>query len=203
MSTFAPVDFSSYDNAPDKPSKSDKPKCSKIKNKKTTPKKFSYTRAYHFQNYLRTYKEEAIVDIPVYIINKIQTIMEKKNIKPDALTQHNILNILLKERLSKYYGYVYQIYLTLSMKEEKFYINNELEDELTKMFVEVYRNFDKGQNNFFPYSYVVYKMLEVLGRDDIKGIFLIPDNFYKISIYDIQWKKICEKLSWNFISTTP
>lgn len=59
----------------------------------------------------------------------------------------------------------------------------------------------ESRKNFLSYSYVLYKFCELLGEDDFLPCFPLLKSKEKLYQQDVIWKKICNELKWEFIST--
>ena len=81
----------------------------------------------------------------------------------------------------------------------------EIKHRMIMMFTLIQRPFQefkqKGRKNFFNYSYILKKFLELLGHEDISSHLKYLKSKEKLEQHDAIWKKICEKFSWNFIKS--
>ena len=80
------------------------------------------------------------------------------------------------------------------------------QDKLRLMFHAIQAPFEKhkpaNRKNFLSYSFVLYKMVELLGHDEYLPCFPLLKSKEKLYIQDRIWEKICEELRWEFIRTT-
>jgi hypothetical protein len=81
----------------------------------------------------------------------------------------------------------------------------ELEETLCNLFMEIQRPYAKfcpdDRVNFLNYYYTVYKLCELLQKNEFLSYFpMLKDKEKRIEQDDI-WKKICEELNWVFIPT--
>ena len=78
----------------------------------------------------------------------------------------------------------------------------ELEEKLCSMFKEIQGPFlkhcPKDRKNFLSYSYVLYKLFQILGKHEYLRFFQLLKSREKLSIQDQIFKKICEDLGWPF-----
>jgi atypical dual specificity phosphatase len=92
-----------------------------------------------------------------------------------------------------------------NIKEKKFVSRNKLEEKLKNMFRDIQapfaRHLPDDRKNFLSYSYVLYKFCELLGEDDFLPCFPLLKSKEKLYQQDVIWKKICEELQWEYIST--
>ena len=56
----------------------------------------------------------------------------------------------------------------------------------------------KKRKNFLSYSYVLHKFVELLKMDHLKPLFPLLKSREKLHQQDEIWKKICEKVNWEF-----
>jgi hypothetical protein len=81
----------------------------------------------------------------------------------------------------------------------------ELEDKLRLMFHAIQKPFEKhkpaNRKNFLSYSFVLYKMCELLSEDKYLPCFPLLKSREKLYIQDQIWENICRELQWQFIRT--
>ena len=81
----------------------------------------------------------------------------------------------------------------------------ELEEKLRAMFKEIQGPFlevcPPTRTNFLSYSYVLYKFVELLGLDQYKQCFSLLKSRDKLYDQDQIWRKICDKLKWQYIKS--
>lgn len=82
-------------------------------------------------------------------------------------------------------------------------MSKELEQRLRNMFKEIQGPFSEvsppDRKNFLSYSYVLHKFVELLGHDQYKKYFPLLKSRDKLNQQDKIWKKITEKLNWEYI----
>ena len=73
------------------------------------------------------------------------------------------------------------------------------------MFKDIQKPFDEHcpteRKNFLSYSFVLFKMCELLGEDEYLQFFPLLKSKEKLYSQDVIWKKICATLRWEFIPT--
>ena len=76
------------------------------------------------------------------------------------------------------------------------------------MFNEIQKPFEKykimyspQRKNFLNYDYVLYKMLELLNKDEFLNCFSLLKSREKLYEHDKIWRGICSDLQWEFIPT--
>ena len=142
-------------------------------------------------------------DIPEEVYDKILLEIKKQRISNMAtLKTKQVRSILKKLKLTKYYEHTHHIIHKLNgLPIPNF--EPDLEEKLRTMFKIIQPLFLKhapvNRKNFLSYSYVIYKFLELLGRDEYLSNFNLLKNREKLHQQDIVWKKICDDLGWEFI----
>ena len=84
-------------------------------------------------------------------------------------------------------------------------IRQELEETLCNFFMEIQYPYAKYcpdyRVNFLPYYYVLFKLFELLDQTIyLEHIPMLKDR-EKLIEQDSIWKKICNELDWEFITT--
>ena len=81
----------------------------------------------------------------------------------------------------------------------------ELEEILCNLFIELQSPYSKycpdDSVNFLNYYYTAYKLCELLGETQYLADFPMLKDREKRVEQDQIWRKICEELDWEFIST--
>ena len=128
--------------------------------------------------------------------------MKIKNL--DEITHEKVRALLKKLDKNKYYEHAPYIATILGGITPPT-MDQPLEDKLRLMFHKIQAPFEKhkpaARKNFLSYSYVLYKMCELLGEDMYLPCFPLLKSKEKLYIQDQIWRKICEELEWEFIKT--
>ena len=81
----------------------------------------------------------------------------------------------------------------------------ELEDALKRMFQSIQAPFERHcpptRKNFLSYSYVLYKLFELLGERSYLPYFPLLKSHEKLYQQDVIWRNICQDLDWQFVSS--
>lgn len=166
---------------------------------------YSYKRDNHFNEWLLQFQAQETTNIPHEVIEQLRSEFKKQKIKSISdITHAKVRSFLKKLRLNKYYEHVPYIANILNgMQPPK--MSQALEDRLRMMFRDIQEPFNKNcpesRKNFLSYSYVLYKFCELLGEDDFLPCFPLLKSKEKLYQQDVIWKKICEELQWEYIST--
>ena len=166
---------------------------------------YSYKRDNHFNEWLLQFQAQETTNIPHEVIDQLRSEFKKQKIKSISdITHAKVRSFLKKLRMNKYYEHVPYIANILNgMQPPK--MSQALEDRLRMMFRDIQEPFNKNcpesRKNFLSYSYVLYKFCELLGEDDFLPCFPLLKSKEKLYQQDLIWKKICDELQWEYIST--
>ena len=166
---------------------------------------FAYKRINHFNEWLAQFQAKESTDIPQNIYDKIQTELSKETfINYTTIKPIKIREILKKLGLNKYYEHVPHILYKLSGKPAP-KINRDTEEKLRIMFKDIQNPWQKfcpeNRSNFLSYSYVLYKCLQLLEKDEYLENFSLLKSREKLAEQDKLWKLICNDLRWEYIKT--
>jgi hypothetical protein len=164
-----------------------------------------YRRINHFREWLNQFQAKQSPEIPEEVYKDIISELNKNRV-----TDYNELNkkkmkiILKKLQYNSYYEHIHYIINKLSnLPPPK--ITRDMEKIFIKMFTlieipwEIYK--PKNRKNFLSYSYVLYKFCELLELDHLLDCFTLHKDPNKLIENDEIWKKICQHLNWEFISS--
>ena len=164
-----------------------------------------YRRINHFREWLNQFQAKQSPDIPEDIYKDIIIELNKNRITNLLeLNKKKMKSILKKIGYNDYYEHIHYIINKLSnLPSPK--ITRDMEKIFIKMFTkiegpwEIYKQI--GRKNFLSYSYVLYKFCELLELDHLLDCFTLHKDPNKLMENDEIWKKICEHLNWEFISS--
>ena len=168
---------------------------------------YSYKRSNHFNEWLSQLQAKETTEISQDVYDKLLLELKKERITDiSKITHTKIRGFLKKLKLNKFYEHIPHIILKLK-GEEAARIPPEVEEQLRYMFhliqVPFEKHCPKNRKNFMSYSYTLYKMVEILGHDDLLEKFPLPllKSREKLVVQDKIWKGICQELEWEFIAT--
>jgi ribosomal protein S27AE len=166
---------------------------------------YSYKRENHFNEWISQFQAKESTSVPEEVIGQLRTEFRKMKIKNlDEITHEKVRALLKKLDKNKYYEHAPYIATILGGITPPT-MNQDLEDKLRLMFHKIQAPFEKhkpaARKNFLSYSYVLYKMCELLSEDRYLPCFPLLKSKEKLYIQDQIWKKICEELEWEFIRT--
>lgn len=86
-------------------------------------------------------------------------------------------------------------------------IPDDIQVKIVDMFEKIQEPFDTIRleifpNTYIPYRFFLYKISELLNEYELKKRIRLPKTKVELSQHDIIWKRICEKLEWNYCPTS-
>jgi hypothetical protein len=166
---------------------------------------YSYKRENHFNEWISQFQAKESTHVPEEVIAKLRTEFKKQKVKDlSEITHEKVKGLLKKLNYAKYYEHVPYIATIVSGITPPT-MPQELEDKLRLMFHTIQAPFEKhkpaNRKNFLSYSFVLYKLSELLGEDQYLPCFPLLKSREKLYVQDQIWKKICDELRWEFIPT--
>ena len=112
--------------------------------------------------------------------------------------------MLKQEGYSRFYENIVKIISCLTKKNPLIFTEQQ-KNELISRFYEIQPAYDKvkaARKNFPSYSYIMFKLCELLGYDEFLKYLplLAPENLLRV---DSIWKKICQLCKYQYIPTDP
>jgi hypothetical protein len=164
---------------------------------------YAYKRINHFKEILAQFQGKETTQIPDVVIENIKLQIKKERIELSEITNQKTKEILKKLSYNKYYEHIQFIKDKLGIKPPV--MSPELEETMCNLFMELQYPYSKfcpdDRVNFLNYYYTAYKLCELLGEDQYLEFFPMLKDREKRIEQDNIWKKICEELNWEFIST--
>ena len=164
---------------------------------------YAYKKINHFKEILAQFQGKETTQIPIDVIEFLKLQIKKERISLDKMTYYKTKELLKKLGFNKYYEHINFIKDKLGIKPP--IISQELEETLCNFFIEIQYPYAKHcpdyRVNFLHYYYVLFKLFELLGeRHYLPEIPMLKDR-EKLIEQDTIWKKICEELNWEYITT--
>ena len=164
---------------------------------------YAYKKINHFKEILAQFQGKETTQIPVDVIEFLKLQIKKERISLDKMTYYKTKELLKKLGFNKYYEHINFIKDKLGIKPP--IISQELEETLCNFFMEIQYPYAKHcpdyRVNFLHYYYVLFKLFELLGEKHyLPEIPMLKDR-EKLIEQDTIWKKICEELNWEYITT--
>ena len=162
-----------------------------------------YQRKNHFKEWLNQLQARETIEIEQDVVDKIILELKNNNITNLANIEITLIKKILKKlHLSKYYENAFHIiYLINGLQPPilTIHIENKL-IEYFKMIEEPFKMYKKKERkNILRYSYILYKLCELLELDQFLSCFSLLKNRTKLMEQDQIWKMICNHLNWEFI----
>lgn len=167
--------------------------------------RFCYKRINHFNEWLTSLQGRENTNISDDVVEQVRAEFAKARLtRPEDVTQIRTRQILKKLGHAKLYEHSYHICRVLGGQSADL-IPRDLEARLKTMFQQIQHPFETvkppTRKNFLSYSYVLYKMMQLLGRDEYLPYLPLLKSSEKLFNQDKIWKGICEILHWQFIPT--
>lgn len=166
---------------------------------------YAYKRINHFNEWLAQFQAKESTEIPQEIFDGILMELKKERITNMAsLKTSKLREILRKLKYNKYYEHIPHILNRLNGQNAPV-MSRANEEKLQHMFKEIQPSFQKNcpsdRSNFLSYSYVLYKLCELLELDEFLPSFPLLKNRDKLYMQDKIWEKICADMRWEFYRT--
>ena len=166
---------------------------------------YAYKKINHLNEILNQFQAKESTIIPEDVMNEVILEIRKRRIANIAdLTEDDIRQILKKLNRSKYYEHRAHILSRLNGNPPPT-ITPEIEEKIRAMFQDIQAPFllycPNDRTNFLSYSYILYKFFELLELDEYKVYFPLLKSRDRLIAHDQIWKKICDYLQWEFISS--
>ena len=167
---------------------------------------FCYKRLNHFNEWLSQIQGKQQTNIPEDVYANILIELKKRKIQNlSEVTAHQIKDILKKLRYNKWYEHVTFILNRLNGGTAIKPLHPALEETLRSMFRQIQgpfiRHCPPGRKNFLSYSYVLHKLVELLGEDEYLESFPLLKSRDKLAAMDEIFRRCVEDpcLRWQFI----
>jgi len=166
---------------------------------------YSYKRENHFNEWISQFQAKESTSVPDEVISNLRGEFKKQKIKDlTEITHEKVKGLLKKLNYAKYYEHVAYISTILNGVTPPT-MSQALEEKLRLMFHAIQGPFEKHKpstrKNFLSYSYVLFKLCELLGHDEYLPCFPLLKSKEKLYIQDQIWEKICKELQWEWIRT--
>lgn len=166
---------------------------------------YAYKKQNHLNEILNQFQAKENTEIPEEIMNEVICEVKKRRIDNIALIdEHQIRDILKKLGRNRYYEHTAHILSRLNGNPPPT-LSPEVEDKIRAMFQEVQAPYllycPDDRRNMLSYHYIIYKFLELMELDEYKVHFPLLKSRDRLIQHDQIWKKICEYLQWEFISS--
>jgi predicted RNA-binding Zn-ribbon protein involved in translation (DUF1610 family) len=164
-----------------------------------------YQRINHFREWLNQFQAKQSPEIGDDVYKNIINEFNKNRIIDFTQVDKKKMKLILKKLgYNIYYEHIHYIMNKLSnLPPPK--ITRDMEKIFIKMFKKIEEPWEKfkqpNRKNFLSYSYVLYKICELLELDHLLECFSLHKAPDKLMENDEIWKKICNYLNWEYISS--
>ena len=164
---------------------------------------YAYKRINHFREILAQFQAKETTSIPEHVLESIKQQIKKERIEISQFTDKKAKEIMKKLGFNKYYEHIPFIKDKLGIKPPV--MTPDLEERLCNLFMEIQGPYAKfcpdDRVNVLNYYYTVYKLCQLLGRDEFLPFFPMLKDREKRIEQDQIWKHICLEFDWVFIPT--
>ena len=165
---------------------------------------FCYQRKNHLADWLNSVSGRENTEIPAAVLDALKAELRKDKVTMSSkITPVRIKRYLKKLKHTNLYEHATYITQLLNGKPAPTF-SPELEEKLNVMFNNLQQSFErhKGQRaNSLSYSYLLYKLCELLSEDWALEYFPLLKCSQKLWACDQCWRKICHDLNWEFIAS--
>lgn len=164
-----------------------------------------YKRLNRFREWLNAFQAKQSPEIDEKVYKDIIDELNKRRINDLSLLDRTLMRGILKKLgYNEYYEHIHFIINKLSgLPPPK--ITRDMEKMFIKMFLMIQepwvKHKRKDRKNFLSYSYVLHKFCELLELDHLLDCFPLHKQMDILMEDDVLWKKICQDLHWDFISS--
>jgi len=166
---------------------------------------YSYKRLNHLSEWLSTLQAKQNTDIPESVIEGVKNEFKKqRTLTRGEIKPEKVRMFLKKLGLSKYYEHCSLITNMLNGVPPP-QLSAELEAKIKSLFIQIQAPFQKhcppSRSNFLSYSFVLHKLMILLGEDQYIVYFPLLKSTEKLWACEKIWKLICHELNWEYISS--
>lgn len=164
----------------------------------------SYKRNNHLHEWITRVQALERKIVPLAVKQSVLASFEKWGFDRKAPTHNLVRKFLRGAGYQRYFEHVPQIMQWLSGKKQAKFDDVTVR-QIKKVFGEIQAPFERnkpaGRKNFLSYSYVLYKVCELLELDDLLHIFPLLKSRANLMKADQVWRGICNECGYQFIPT--
>ena len=167
-----------------------------------------YMRLNHFKEILSQFQAKQTTKIADEIIENILKRIKKERDVPENMTYMKLRNIMDILDYNKYFEHIPYILSMFGINPP--IMDNELVETLLYLFTEIQQPWalccPPDRVNFFNYTYTLYQLCTLVNQHQYLPYIPITSeremkNRAKQLEQDFIWKKVCEKLDWEYFPT--
>ena len=171
----------------------------------TMQRRITYEKANHFSEWLLNVTAKCALNaVPERVIEQMEKEVTKLRLKKDEITPKIIRMLLKKNKLPKYYEHCIAISRHFNDRSAVLKLTDDEFQLLRERFAMLQAPFERhkeNRKNFLSYSYTIFKLLELQGRDDVLEYIPFLKSHAKILQHDEIWQNMCRDLEWQYIPT--
>ena len=164
---------------------------------------YSYRRANHWKLAVAQLQAIENTEVKQDVLDKVlEELYARAITKPSDVTPKILREVLKKLKLRKCYDHIPQIYSRVTgIPPIRF--TPEIEEQLRLMFIAIQEPFSKvapiARKNFLSYKYLLHKVAELCGFDEILPFLSLLKGKDKLMRQDVIYKGICQQLNWQYL----
>lgn len=162
----------------------------------------TYRRANHCREKLLQIQGAQRALVPQDVIDAVRAEAQKYRLEQPTMAQ--VRRMLRDLGLHKYYEQCMAI-LAQGFQMECPQLNHMQMELIQRRFNEIEVPFEKhkpkGRQNMTSYNFVLHKICELLGYDNLLPFLPMLKSRQKLQEADMLWRKICKELNWQYVPT--
>jgi hypothetical protein len=164
---------------------------------------YSYRRVNHWKLAVAQLQALENAEIKQDVLNIVLEELYARGVTEVAgVTPQLLREILKKKKLRRCYDHIPQIHSRITgVAPIRF--TSQIEEKLRLMFIAIQVPFSKAapvdRKNFLSYKYLLHKVAELCGFDEILQFLSLLKGKDKLLRQDAIYKSICQQLNWQFI----
>lgn len=163
---------------------------------------FSYKRLNHFNEWLQQVQAKETFEIKQHIVDAVMEELYRQRVRLSAITTQRVREVLKKLKLKKTYEHVGQITMRITGLPPP-RLTAEMEEFCRLCFIAAQPAFEKhcpaDRTNFLSYSYICYRILQLLGYEDLLDALSLLKGKDKLARQNEIFELMCRELDWEYI----
>lgn len=166
---------------------------------------FSYKRGNHFHDHLVRVQGLETYEVPRAVIDAVMLeLYRQRVVRLDDVTTRRVRDVLKSMRMRRCYDHCAQIVSRITGRPP-LRLPPEASELCRLMFTALQAPFQRHappeRKNMLSYSFVLYKILQILGYDELCDTLLMLKSRLKVEYMEVIWRKIAHDLDWPYLET--
>jgi hypothetical protein len=166
---------------------------------------FSYKRGNHFHDHLVRVQGLETYEVPRAVIESVMLeLYRQRVVRLEDVTTRRVRDVLKSMRLRRCYDHCAQIVSRITGRPS-LRLPPEASELCRLMFTAIQAPFQHHcppeRKNMLSYSFVLHKLLYILGYDELCDTLLMLKSREKVQYMELIWQKIAESLDWEYFAT--